>query len=89
MRADKSGDRLLAPVPPLRESASGFTGALVSGYRRPGGEAWRVAAKGKRCFKHTHSPANAGLARLRTGHPEPSVFGLPRSREEPEEAHTG
>jgi len=55
MKADKSGGRLLAPVPPLRESASGFTGALASAHRLPWGEAWRVAAKGKRCFKHTQS----------------------------------
>ena len=36
-------------------SASGFTGALALGLRLPWGEGGRVAAKGKRCFKHTHS----------------------------------
>jgi len=36
-------------------TASGFTGALGSGNRLHWGEAWHVALKGKRCFKHAHS----------------------------------
>jgi hypothetical protein len=58
-------------------SASGFTGALASEHRLPWCEGRHAAADGRRCFKHTHSPANAGLARLLTRHSETMVFGFP------------
>ena len=52
-RAGLLGRRFIARVSVW--SASGFTGALASRHRLIQSEAWRVAAKGKRCCKHAQS----------------------------------